>query len=59
VIPDLLDEQAFQESLRAAAKKAESEAKEAKETGQGANEPAGAVRPQGRSGPVSARLRPA
>ena len=58
VIPDLLDEQAFQESMRAAAKKAESEAKQATEAGQGANEPA-AVRPQGRGGPVGGRLRPA
>jgi hypothetical protein len=56
VIPDLLDEQAFQESLRAAAKKAESEAKEA---GQGSPEPAAAVRPQGRGGPPSGKPRPA
>ena len=59
VIPDLLDEQAFQESIRAAAKKAESESKEATEAGQGANEPAAAVRPQGRGGPVGGRPRPA
>jgi DNA-binding protein YbaB len=57
VIPDLLDEQAFQESLRAAAKKAESEAKE--EAGQESPEPAAAVRPQGRGGPPSGKLRPA
>jgi len=57
VIPDLLDEQAFQESLRAAAKKAESEAKE--EAGQGSTEPAAAVRPQGRGGPPSGKPRPA
>ncbi len=59
VIPDLLDEQAFQESLRAAAKRAESEAKEVKEAGQGSTEPAAAVRPQGRGGPPSGKLRPA
>lgn len=61
VIPDLLDEQAFQESLRAAAKKEAVEAAEAKAAEQGADEPAGAVRPgqPGKSGPESGRPRPA
>lgn len=64
VIPDLLDEKAFQESMRAAAKKAAEEAKEAalgagteeaKPAGQGTDEPAGTVRPQqqGKGGPDS------
>jgi exonuclease III len=45
VIPDLLDEQAFQESMRAAAKKAAVEAEEAKAEA-AANEPAPARPPQ-------------
>jgi exonuclease III len=57
VIPDLLDEKAFQESMRVAAKKA---AEEAKEAGQGTDEPAGPVRPQpGKGGPDSGGPRPA
>jgi hypothetical protein len=60
VIPDLLDEKAFQESMRAAAKKAAAEAEEAKQAGQGTDEPAGAVRPQsGKGGPDSGGPRPA
>jgi hypothetical protein len=59
VIPDLLDEQAFQEAMRAAAKKAAAEAKEAavaagaeeaREAEAGANEPAETTRPQARGG---------
>jgi hypothetical protein len=70
VIPDLLDEKAFQESMRAAAKKAAEEAKEAavaagaeeaKQAGQVTDAPAGAVRPQqqGKGGPDSGGPRPA
>jgi hypothetical protein len=60
VIPDLLDEKAFQESMRAAAKKAAAEAEEAKQAGQVTDAPAGAVRPQqGKGGPDSGGPRPA
>jgi molybdopterin converting factor small subunit len=45
VIPDLLDEQAFQEAQRAAAKKAAVEAAEAAEAAGAANEAPEAVRP--------------
>jgi hypothetical protein len=53
VIPDLLDEQAFQEAMRSAARKADAEAKEQpEEAGGEANEPA---RPPqaGKGGPGS------
>jgi hypothetical protein len=66
VIPDLLDEQAFQEAMRAAAKKAAAEAKEAadasgvEETREAAaNESAEPTRPQGRGGPDPKGPRPA
>lgn len=55
VIPDLLDEQAFHEAMRAAAKKADAEAKgEAEESAGEGNEPA---RPPqaGKSGPGALR----
>jgi exonuclease III len=55
VIPDLLDEQAFQEAMRAAAKKAAAEAREAADAAgaeeareAAANESAEPTRPQGR-----------
>ena len=50
VIPDLLDEKAFLEAMKAAAKRAAAEAKEAKETAEAANQPVGAGQ-QGKSGP--------
>ena len=65
VIPDLLDEKAFQEAMRAAAKKAAAEAREAAEAAgteeamaaaNGATEP---TRPQGRGGPDPKAPRPA
>ena len=67
VIPDLLDEKAFQEAMRAAAKKAAAEAREAAEAAgaeearqeAGANEPAEPTRPQGRGGPDPKAPRPA
>jgi hypothetical protein len=60
VIADLLDEKAFQEAMRAAAKKAADEAEEAKQAEQGTDEPAGAVRPQpGKGGPDSGGPAPA
>ena len=64
VIPDLLDEKAFQEAMRAAAKKAAEEAKEAKqaavasESVQAANKPAGTPQ-QGKHGPGSQGAPPA
>jgi hypothetical protein len=61
VIPDLLDEQAFHEAMRAAAKKADVEAKEAQEAAAAATEPAAPVRPpqQGKGGPGTGGASPA
>jgi hypothetical protein len=61
VIPDLLDEQAFHEAMRAAAKKADVEAAEAKEAAAATNERAGAARTpqQGKGGPGTGGAPPA
>jgi hypothetical protein len=65
VIPDLLDEKAFQEAMRAAAKKAAAEAREAavvagaEEAKAEANELEEPTRPQGRGGPDPKGARPA
>lgn len=64
VIPDLLDEKAFQDAMRAAAKKAAEEAKEAKqaavasESAQAANKP-GRTPQQGKPGPDTQGAPPA
>jgi hypothetical protein len=56
VIPDLLDERAYLQAMKAAAKKEAAEAKEAKEAAKAANEPAPPNPPaeapqQGKDGP--------
>jgi hypothetical protein len=53
VIPDLLDEQAFQQALRAAAKKEAAEAKEAADEARVAADAAGAKKTEGGTGTVS------
>lgn len=58
VIPDLLDEAAFHESMRAAARKADAEAKEAAAEAEEAKETATAPQP-GKSGPGSKGAAPA
>ena len=53
VIPDLLDEKAYLQAMKAAAKKEAAEAKEAKEAAKTANEPAPpATTPEGEPQPV-------
>ena len=62
VIADLLDEEAFHAAMRAAAKKADAEAKdEAKEAGAASNEPAAPARPpqQAKGGPGTKGAPPA
>ena len=61
VIADLLDEEAFHAAMRAAAKKADIEAAEAKEAAAATSEPGGAARgpQQGKGGPGTGGAPPA